>query len=95
MPTGPIHPGEVLKDEIVELGLSAKELARKLGVPAVRVTDIVGRRSDLTADMALPLSRYFGTTPEFWMNLQSRYALECARRDVGRQITKIRPRRAA
>ena len=95
MPTGPIHPGEILKEDIGDLGLTAKDLAAKLGVPTARIADIVRGRRDLTADLALRLSRYFGTTPEYWINLQSRYALECARRDIGRQIGKIRPRRAA
>lgn len=72
----PIHPGEILKAEFLdELGLSAYALAKALAVPANRVTGIVNGDRSITADTALRLSRFFGTTPEFWLNLQTHYDL--------------------
>ena len=79
----PIHPGEVLKGEMEELGLSARQLAMALGVPTNRVTSIVHEVRALTADTALRLARYFGTSPEFWLNLQSAYELRRAQQERG------------
>ena len=78
MPTLPnIHPGEVLLEDFMEpLGLSRNELGRELGVPANRITAIVKGDRAVSADTALRLSRFFGTTPQFWLNLQSQYDLE-------------------
>lgn len=92
----PVHPGEVLRDEFMApLGLSRSALARALGIPARRIGDIVGGRRDVTAETALRLERYFGCTAAFWLNLQSRYALEIARRDYGRAIARAVTARAA
>src|SRR3990172_2357880 len=79
----PIHPGEILREELLgPLGLSASRLARDLRVPVTRITEILHGRRGITADTALRLARYFGTTARFWMNLQLAYDLEVAERDV-------------
>jgi antitoxin HigA-1 len=80
----PIHPGEILREEfMMPLGLSANALAQRLGVTTARVNEIANERRGITADTALRLGRCFSTTAEFWMNLQQRYELESARREVG------------
>jgi addiction module HigA family antidote len=84
----PIHPGEVLKGEMEELGLSARQLAIALGVPTNRVTAIVHETRALTADTALRLAQYFGTSPEFWLNLQSAYELRRAQHECGARIAQ-------
>lgn len=84
----PIHPGEVLSGEMEELQLSARQLAKALGVPTNRVTGLVNETRALTADTALRLARYFGTSPEFWLNLQSTYALRCAQQQAGARIAQ-------
>lgn len=84
-----IHPGEHLADELRELRLSATELARRLGVPTNRVTAIVNGDRDITADTALRLGHFFGTSAEFWLNLQSLYDLRLAERTAGRQISRL------
>jgi addiction module HigA family antidote len=89
----PIHPGEVLSDELEEIGLSAKKLADILDVPSNRLYQILSGKRNLTADTALRLSRYFGTSPDFWMNLQSAYELDLARQQIGKAIQRI-PKRA-
>lgn len=93
----PIHPGETLREDfLIPLELTASRLAIELQVPVTRVNDIVRGRRAITADTALRLARYFGTTPQFWMNLQANYDLELARDDRGREIEdRIRPHRAA
>jgi addiction module HigA family antidote len=93
----PIHPGEILREEfLVPFGLSINELARQLSIPVTRVSEIVNERRGITADTALRLSRYFGMTPEFWINLQTAYELEVAERSSGDEIyQRIRPRNAA
>jgi len=84
----PIHPGEVLREEfLVPLGMSAHALALELRVPAPRINDIVRERRAITPDTALRLSRYFGTTPQFWMNLQTSYDLKTAEIKIGSKIT--------
>ncbi|MEW6486403.1 MAG: HigA family addiction module antitoxin [Thermodesulfobacteriota bacterium] len=83
----PIHPGEILRGEMGELGPSARRLAVALNVPANRITGILNEQRAVTADTALRLARYLGIAPEFWLNLQSAYDLLCARREVGRQKT--------
>jgi len=90
----PIHPGEILREEfLVPLGLSASALAIELKVPAPRINDIVRERRAITPDTALRLSRYFGTSPEFWMDLQTAYDLKIAARDSGEKIeAEISPR---
>ena len=66
----PVHPGEILREEMEELGMSAKAIARELGVPQNRISDILRGRRGITADTALRLARYFNTTPQVWLNLQ-------------------------
>jgi antitoxin HigA-1 len=91
----PIHPGEILQEELVEMNLSANALAQALGVPPNRITAILKEQRGITADTALRLARYFGTTPEFWMNLQLAYELRKAEVDSGKEIEKsVRPRAA-
>ena len=90
-----IHPGEHLRDELDELGLSARAFARLLDIPVNRVTQILNGQRGISADTALRLARYFGTSAEFWMNLQQIYELRRAEQDVGREIAaRIRPRAA-
>jgi addiction module HigA family antidote len=93
------HPGEVLREEfLIPLGISANALARDLHVPANRITAIVAERPSraVTPDTALRLSRYFGTTPEFWLNLQTSYDLSRARAEVATRIEQeVRPRAAS
>jgi addiction module HigA family antidote len=89
----PIHPGEVLREEfLVPLDMSAHALAMALHVPAPRINDIVRERRTLTPDTALRLARYFNTTAQFWLNLQSTFDLKLAEIDAGRRIAEeVRP----
>ena len=92
----PVHPGEVLRDELDELEMSAAALARALGVPVNRVTTILNGQRGVSADTALRLARYFGTTPQLWLNLQKTWELRRAEIEAGRKIAEhIEPRRAA
>jgi addiction module HigA family antidote len=85
----PAHPGEVLREEYLEpLDMSANALANALHLTAARVNDIVRERRGVTPDTALRLSRYFGTTPEFWMNLQMMYELRKTAEEVGQMISE-------
>ena len=85
----PIHPGEVLREEfLVPLGMNAHALALELKVPAPRIYDIVRERRAVSPDTALRLARYFGTTPQFWMNLQSSYDLKSVEREAGAKIAR-------
>jgi addiction module HigA family antidote len=84
----PIHPGEILKDELVEVGISANAFAQALHVPANRITAILNGSRSITADTALRISRFFGTTPEFWLNLQIAYDLKITRQAVGNKIER-------
>ena len=92
----PIHPGEVLREEyLLPLGLSANALAMDLHVPAPRINDIVRERRAVTPDTALRLARYFDTTPQFWMNLQTAFDLKQAEAAIGEKVTReIRPMHA-
>lgn len=90
----PIHPGEILADELEEISISAGELARIIEVPANRVTQIIAGKRAVSADTALRLSQYFGTTPDFWLNLQKIYELDLARQEMGDKIAHL-PRRPA
>lgn len=84
----PVHPGEILREEFLEpLGLSMNKLAIELRVPVTRIAEIVHERRGITPDTALRLARYFGTTPQFWMNLQTHYDLEFA---ADKQMKRIR-----
>jgi addiction module HigA family antidote len=85
----PIHPGEILREEfLIPLNMSAHALALELKVSAPRINDIVRERRAISPDTALRLARYFGNTPQFWMNLQTSYDLKCAEREIGQKITK-------
>ncbi len=90
----PVHPGEILAEEFMApLGLSQNALARALDVSPGRVGEICNGRRGITGDTALRLARYFGSTPDFWMNLQAHYDLETARDAAGPEIkAKVRPR---
>lgn len=91
----PIPPGEILRQELAELNLSASALARTLSVPPNRITGILGGTRAVSADTALRLARYFGTTPEFWLNLQQAYDLRRARQSAGKEIERqVQPRAA-
>ncbi|GAB4058209.1 HigA family addiction module antitoxin [Uliginosibacterium sediminicola] len=93
----PIHPGEVLREEfLVPLAMSANALAMALHVPAPRINDVVRERRAVTPDTALRLARYFNTSAEFWLNLQSAYDLKLAEAEAGKQIElEVRPLQAA
>ncbi len=92
----PIHPGEVLAEDLQDLGISLNELARALRVPMNRISAIVNAKRSITADTAMRLARYFGTSPQYWMNLQCAYDLAVAERARGEQIEReVLPRRAA
>ena len=84
-----IHPGEHLAEELNELGISAAELARKLDVPTNRVTGILNGQRSITGDTALRLAHFFGTTAEFWLNLQSLYELRIAENNAGKSIKAL------
>jgi addiction module HigA family antidote len=87
----PIHPGEILREEfLVPLNLSANALAIALGVPAPRINDVARERRGITADTALRLARYFGTSAEFWMGLQADYDLRIAERAANDTLAHIR-----
>ena len=92
----PAHPGEILREDFLgPMGISVYALANAIKVPRSRVNDIVRGRRAITADTALRLARYFGTTPEFWINLQAHYDLEVARGSSRRRIDKeVEPRAA-
>ena len=93
----PIHPGEILREDVLEpLNLSVNQLAKALGVDAARLNEIARGRRGITADTALRLSRYLGTSPEFWLNLQSRYALNVVRQQKAKAIERaVKPRSSA
>lgn len=91
----PIHPGEILQDELRELGLSAAELARNLNVPTNRITGILNGRRAVTADTALRLGHWFGMSAEFWLNLQKQYELRLAENQNGTEIKQLPRRNAA
>src|ERR1700678_1818211 len=84
-----IHSGEHLAEELKELGMSAAELARKLEVPTNRVTGILNGRRSITGDTALRLAHFFGTSAEFWLNLQSLYELRLAQQKIGKSIKRL------
>lgn len=90
-----IHPGEILADELEELGMSAASLAREIDVPANRIAQILNGSRAISADTALRLGYWFGTGPELWMNLQKQYELRRAEQEVGEKIReRITPRAA-
>jgi addiction module HigA family antidote len=85
----PIHPGVHLAEELKELGISAAELARQIDVPVNRVTGIINGQRGVTADTALRLGHWFGTRPEFWLNLQQLYELRIARKEIGNRVERL------
>ena len=88
----PVHPGEILREEfLVPYGVSAGSLARATHVPRTRIERLIREEVDLTPDTALRLARYFGTSAGFWMNLQSRYALERAQEQLEDTLKQIQP----
>lgn len=89
MPLLAIHPGEHLTEELKELNMSAAALARQLRVPTNRITQILNGRRDITADTALRLAHFFGTSAEFWINLQSLYDLRLAQQEAGKSIESL------
>ena len=93
----PIHPGEILLGEFMKpLGVSINKLARHIDVPPGRISEIVNGKRAVTADTALRLGRYFGVSPEIWLNLQVDYELRMTMRDAGKEIeSHVRPFRAA
>ena len=90
-PSYPIHPGEILADELVELNKSPTELARELHVPANRISQLVAGKRAMTADTALRLERWLGVSAAFWMNLQKRYELDIAREKSDDILKTIEP----
>ncbi|MBM3744294.1 MAG: HigA family addiction module antidote protein [Acidobacteria bacterium] len=92
----PIHPGEILREDLDDGGISLNELARALRVPMNRISAIVNGKRSITADTALRLARYFGTSAQYWMNLQAAYDLEVAERARGHRVEReVLPRSAA
>jgi len=92
----PVHPGEILREELEALDISANAFASALDVPGNRITAILKGQRGITADTALRLSRYLGTTAEFWLNLQKTYELRVAEVEMGEVINKtVKPRREA
>jgi addiction module HigA family antidote len=90
-PIYPIHPGEILADELAELNKSPTELARELHVPANRISQLVAGKRAMTADTALRLERWLGVSAAFWMNLQKRYELDIAREKLDDRLKMIEP----
>ncbi len=93
MGRSPIHPGEILRDELREIGISGAELSRQIKVPENHIPQIIAGKRSITADTALRLGKWFGTTPAFWLNLQKSYELRKATREIGKEIDTI-PTRA-
>ncbi|GFO82210.1 MAG: transcriptional regulator [Methyloceanibacter sp.] len=86
----PVHPGEILKEEfLLPLGLSAGALARRIGVPRTRIERVVKEETPITTDTALRLAKVFGTSPEFWTNLQSLYDLKIAEKELVKELAGI------
>jgi antitoxin HigA-1 len=94
MPRNPVHPGEILGDELDELKLSASALARMINVPSNRVSQILQGKRAITGDTALRLGHWFGMNPQFWLNLQSQYDLRLAEIEAGKEVRQL-PTRAA
>lgn len=91
----PIHPGEVLSDELDELNIASAELARAIKVPPNRITQIIAGKRSISADTALRLGKWFGTGPRLWLNLQQAYELDLASQELKDTLGKIKTRKAA
>jgi antitoxin HigA-1 len=87
----PIHPGEILRDELEALHLSARRFAEHIGVPSNAVSEILNGKRRVTAQMALRLGRALGVTPEYWMNLQNAYDAKRAQAEIGAVVAAIQP----
>ena len=85
----PIHPGEILAGELEELGISPTELSRQIRVPANRISQIINGQRAVTGDTALRLAHWFGTSPQFWMNLQALYDVRLAEQEAGKEIKAL------
>lgn len=85
----PIHPGEILAEELEELGVSPTELSRQVRVPANRISQIINGKRAITGDTALRLAHWFGTSPQFWMNLQALYDVRMAEQEAGMEIKNL------
>jgi addiction module HigA family antidote len=92
----PVHPGEQLREEfMVPMAITAYRLAKDIGVPVTRIQEIVAERRSVTGDTALRLARYFGTTAEFWLNMQRDFELESAAEKLGDRLeAEVKPRAA-
>lgn len=84
-----IHPGEILAEELEELGVSPTELSRQIRVPANRISQIINGKRAITGDTALRLAHWFGTSPQFWMNLQALYDVRMAEQEAGMEIKAL------
>ena len=89
MPRPPIHPGDILAEELAETAVTPTELARQLKVPANRITQIIQGKRAISGDTALRLGHWFGTSAQFWLNLQSAYDIRMAARQAGAQIARL------
>ena len=88
----PIHPGEILADELTEVGISSAMLAKQINVPANRISQILSGKRSITADTALRLGKWFGTGPKIWLNLQQAYELDVAQLEMGSDLEIIKAR---
>ena len=84
-----IHPGEILADELIELGVTPSELSRQINVPANRLSQIIHGRRGITGDTALRLGHWFGMSAQFWLNLQSAYEIRLAEERAGQEISQL------
>ena len=92
----PVHPGEILKETLDDMEISMNRLSKEIRVPANRISSIIAGQRAITGETALRLARYFGTTPEYWLNIQARYDLETARDQWEDRVkSEVRPRHAA
>jgi len=91
----PVHPGHLLAEDLRDAGISMNQLAKAIQVPMNRISAIVNGQRGITGDTAVRLARYWGTTAEYWMNLQSRYELEVAQENLAGLVPRIKPRTAA
>jgi addiction module HigA family antidote len=90
-----VHPGLVLKDELAEMGVTPTELARQIEVPPNRISQIIAGKRSITGDTALRFGHWFGTEPQFWLNLQAQFDLAEAEREIGEAIRRLPTRTVA